>query len=177
MQYAHESDRYTFGRLPVDGNPRLTSAAEGRDFGEFGDFKVKPDRFARVKAQHAFMNDPIDALYLATFLWAKVFPSVHGIDDFETTANDIAKTLQEQYGVGRVADVVRAMDVIVKAGLATQVKGKSKQWTVRRRAMRTAGEDVHEKIAKRVGPALDKSRAAAESKKGRSGLQGQGSLF
>jgi len=177
LQYAHESDRYTFARLPIEGNPRLTPAAEGRDFGEFADLKVKPGRFARVKAQHAFMNDPIDALYLATFLWSKVFPSVHGVDDFETTAIDIAKTLRRQYGVGRVTDAEHAMDLLVRAGLATQIKGKSKRWTVRRRAMRTAGEDVHERIAKRVGPALDKSRAVAESKSRRKEMEGQGALF
>lgn len=177
MQYAQEPDRYTFARLPVDRNPRFTPAAEGRDFGEYGDLKVRPDRFAHTKAQYAFMNDPIDALYLATFLWAKVFPSIHGVDDFETTANEIADTMKEQYGIGRVADVLRAMDVLVKAGLASHVKGETKRWTVRRKGLRTAGEDLHEKIAKRVGPAFEKSRAAAESKRGRDDSPGQGALF
>lgn len=150
-QFAAEPERYVFMGIRHETNGKLTTAEAGTDFATFGDLKVKPSHFAEVKAQFAFVNDPVDPLYLATTLWVKIFPSLFGTDSFETTAAEIAAAIRDQYGVGRTSEVEAALKLLSRAGLANKNKS-TKTWRVKRIAMRTRAKDVHEQIIARLKP-------------------------
>jgi hypothetical protein len=111
---------------------------------------VPAKHFAQNKVTHAFMNDPVKPLYMATRLWANVFPSAFGVSgtELELTNDAIVRALRSQYGVGRSNDVTAAMHILVAAGVATEVN--SRRWNVKRRSLRSDGDDVHAAIAERV---------------------------
>ncbi len=89
-----------------------------------GDFRAQPKRFASLKAARAFMNDPVDALYLATHLWAKTFPSDAGAAGAARPVRvtvdpaDLAAELRAQHGGVRAGDVERALGLLATAKLA-----------------------------------------------------------
>jgi hypothetical protein len=181
IQYAHESDRYIFQVWSGPENGSFASNSRDPDYAKYqSDLNITPDKFAHLKVQHVFMNDRVKPLYLATVLWTKVFPSLHGAGVLEHPAQtqNLQRVLQRQYGHGRVDDIRDAMAILVAAGLA--VVTDRDEWIVHRRVLRKAGADVHTLIAKRVedgvrGKLAERERRVARRE--RVELPGQGSLF
>lgn len=134
VQYSFHSDRYIFQRWPAAGNGELREHArmlndEGRPRGigawmERDSIKVKPAWFSASKARHAFMNDPIIDLYLATHLWTKAFPELAGGTPagarvkLEVSENGLTDDLAKRYGVVRKHDVQKALGLLRRAKLA-----------------------------------------------------------
>lgn len=156
LQFAFDEDRYIFQRLlePENGLPRDGDRDDGlgRWFEENGDFKAKPSRFSDIKAQRAFINDPVDALYLATHLWAKTFPTMASGATrpvrLDLTATDLAATLREQFGGVRTSDVERALDLLETAKLADR---SASGWVAAWEELRVAGEkDLAHALATRA---------------------------
>lgn len=156
VQFAFDEDRYIFQRLlePRNGTLRDCDRADGlgRWFEENGDFKAKPKRFSDIKAARAFINDPVDALYLATHLWAKTLPTMAGDAlrpvRLEVQAAEVASNLRERYGGVRSADVERALDLLKTAKLADRTAGG---WVVAWEELRVPGEkDLAHALATRA---------------------------
>lgn len=182
IQYARESDRYSF---QVWKGPETGTFLENKrypDYAKFtSDLVIPPGKFAGLKVQHAFMNDRVKPLYLATVLWTKVFPSVFGAGkvEHEVTTKGLHATLHSQYGYGTVDDIREAMALLVAARLA--VSTHPGKWTVYRRLLRKTGSDVHTLIAERVAEGvagkLAKRERRAAAKKADAEIQGQGDLL
>jgi hypothetical protein len=155
VQFAFDEDRYIFQRLldPRNGVLREGERPEGlgRWFEENGDFKTRPSRFSDIKAERAFMNDPVDPLYLATHLWAKTFPTGAGDSRrpvrMELTAAALAAELRDNYGGVRSTDVERALDLLRIAKLAERT---TDGWVVAWEELRVTGEhDLAQALATR----------------------------
>jgi len=154
-QYARTDTVYTFQRLPNPENGSLSTPA-GREpnVGEYldNDLPIRAERFIRIKSRRAFINDPVPALYLATHLWTRTWPTEHGNNknDIVVEPKAIAVVLQQQYGHVRTRDVRRALELLQGAGLAT--KSGDDTWTVSRKLLGRSGDrDVHKIIARRIG--------------------------
>jgi len=145
VQYAFDEDRYIFQRLlePTNGVLRDGDRIDGlgRWFDENGDFKAKPSRFSDIKADRAFMNDPVDVLYLATHLWAKSFPTMAADGRrpvrLELKAADVAAELRDKFGGVRSRDVEHALDLLKTAKLAERTPDG---WVVAWEELRVTGE-------------------------------------
>jgi hypothetical protein len=145
VQFAYDEDRYIFQRLLEPRNGVLRDADRpdglGRWFEENGDFKAKPSRFSDVKADRAFMNDPVDALYLATHLWTKTFPTMVGDAPrparLELRPADVATELRDKHGGVRSRDVERALELLKTAKLAERT---TEGWVVAWEELRVTGE-------------------------------------
>lgn len=128
--FSQDTESYVFQRRPDRGNgnfrddsapaeARLSQAWFGHD-----DVKVRPERFREIKAQRAFINDPISSLYLATFLWAKTFAvraSASGEGRpvaIEVVPADLAEQLRREHGVVRAHDIESAIALLERAKLA-----------------------------------------------------------
>lgn len=145
VQFAFDEDRYIFQRLlePTNGVLRDGERPDGlgRWFEENGDFKARPSRFSDIKAARAFMNDPVDGLYLATHLWAKTFPTMAA--DARRPVRlalkpaDVAAELRDKYGGVRSRDVERALDLLKAAKLAERT---ADGWVVAWEELRVTGE-------------------------------------
>jgi hypothetical protein len=145
--------RYTFQRIPDPDNGTLPISETPPTIGFLlaNDSNVGADRFRSVKARRKFMNDPIKPLYLATHLWTATWPTEYGAitEDVEVSPNEIAVTLREQYGIGRVREVKAALELLARAGLAAD--NGDGTWVVSRKALRHRGErDIHRIIAMRA---------------------------
>lgn len=144
IQFAQNSDNYVLQVWP-DRSVNGSFASGGEpNYRDWTDLKPTPERFTQNKITYAFMNDPVPPLYLATRLWSNVFPSRSGTDLIETTTQELADLLQQQYRHGRVADVEAAMSLLRTAGLATFVDEK---WKVRRRNLSRTADNVQTAIA------------------------------
>lgn len=145
VQFAFDEDRYIFQRLLEPSNGVLREGDRedglGRWFEENGDFKARPSRFSDIKAARAFMNDPVDVLYLATHLWAKTFPTMAADSRrpvrLELEAADVAAELRDKYGRVRSGDVERALDLLKTAKLADRTP---EGWVVAWEELRVTGE-------------------------------------
>jgi hypothetical protein len=145
VQFAYDDDRYIFQRLLEPRNGVLRDGERpdglGRWFEENGDFKAKPSRFSDVKAERAFMNDPVDVLYLATHLWAKTFPTMAADAPrpvrLELKAADVAAELRDKFGGVRARDVERALKLLKAAKLADPT---ADGWVVAWEELRVTGE-------------------------------------
>lgn len=148
VQYALEDSilntRYVFERVPhpENGAPREDTRLaddQGRTLG-IGSWliednvKVSPELFERVKVGRAFMNDPIDRLYMAVHLWSQVLPTLASPDQkrparLNVSEGQLAAELRERHGIGRTIDVRAAMELLETARLAesTSVTG---DWVV-----------------------------------------------
>jgi hypothetical protein len=147
VQFVFDEDRYIFQRLlePMNGMPRDGQREDGlaRWFEESGDIKVRPGRFSDIKAQRAFMNDPIDPLYLATHLWAKAFPTMAGASvarplrlEFESA--NLAAQLRTNFGGIRSSDIDRAMGLLKAGKLAERT---ATGWVAAWEELRVTGEE------------------------------------
>jgi len=156
VQFAFDEDRYIFQRLlePRNGmlRDRDRSDGLGKWFEENGDFKARPSRFSDIKAARAFINDPVDRLYLATHLWAKTFPTMAGDTPrpvrLEVGAADLAAELRDRYGGVLASDVDRALELLKAAKLADRTP---EGWIVAWEELRVPGEkDLAHALATRA---------------------------
>jgi hypothetical protein len=156
VQFAFDEDRYIFQRLlePGNGTPRDGDRADGlsRWFEQNGDFKARPSRFSEIKAERAFINDPVDPLYLATHLWAKTFPTMVAAATrpvrIEVSSADLAADLREKYGGVLTGDVDRALDLLKTAKLAERA---GDHWVIAWEELRVPGEkDLAHALAHRA---------------------------
>lgn len=158
VQFGYDEGRYILQRLPDERNgmPRDGDRPDGLShwFTRNGDFRAAPSRFADIKAARAFMNDPVDALYLATHLWAKTFATDVGAAGaarpvrVAVRASDLAAELREQHGGVRSGDVERALELLTSAKLAERTAGG---WVVAWEELRSPGErDLPHIIATRA---------------------------
>jgi hypothetical protein len=147
VQFVFDEDRYILQRLlePRNGMPRDRERADGlaRWFEENGEVKVRPGRFSEIKAQRAFMNDPVDALYLATHLWAKTFPTMAGASvtrpvRLEFDSANLAAELRAKFGGIRSSDVDRAMSLLKTGKLAERT---ATGWVAAWEELRVTGEE------------------------------------
>lgn len=156
VQYARNGGKYTFQRLPDPSNGTVRDNGREKSVGAYvtkDSLGVDAAKFAHVKAARVFVNDQMDALYLATHLWSKTLPTLLGRpteDAVTVTEAELAGTLREQYGYGKVKDVRRALDLLDKAGLAAQGETKG-EWKIPWRQLSTSrGRDLHQTIAARA---------------------------
>jgi hypothetical protein len=157
VQFAYDEGRYLFQWLPDERNGTLrdgSRAGMGGWFASNGDFRAKPERFADIKAARAFMNDPVDELYLAVHLWAKTFPTDIGEHESRpvkiiVNPADLAAELREQFGSGvRSNDAERALGLLRTAKLS---EPSPEGWVVAWEELRGTGErDLAHIIATRA---------------------------
>jgi hypothetical protein len=156
VQFAFDEDRYIFQRLldPQNGILRDGERSDGlgRWFEENGDFKARPSRFSDIKAARAFINDPVDRLYMATHLWSKTFPTMVGDTPrpvpLEVTSAALAAEMRERFGGVRASDVEGALELLQTAKLAAKT---SDGWLVAWEELRVPGErDLAHALATRA---------------------------
>lgn len=108
------------------------------------DVRVKPERFRDIKVARAFMNDAIPPLYLATFLWAKIFADRAAVAGegrpapIECEPGVLASQIRDEYGVVRSRDVESALKLLERARLAER---SPTGWTVYWTELTTASSD------------------------------------
>lgn len=170
VQYDRDDVRYTFQRLQNPENGTLPAAKDPVTTGFLIDrgLNVLISRFIAIKAASKFMNDEIDPLYLATYLWAQHWPDQYPgtVEDVTVTPNDIATTLRDRFGKCRTSDVRRALGLLQEAGAAAP--NPDGTWQVSRKKLRLTGEkDQHRiiahKAAKEAKPIV-KARPAPDTK-------------
>ncbi|NUT51675.1 MAG: hypothetical protein HOV94_30920 [Saccharothrix sp.] len=183
VQYARESELYIFQRIPHIDNGRLYGGERSPNIGGYldRDLKVGAHRFVKVKAARALINDQADSLYLATHLWAKTWPTLYGVgtSDIIIDPAKTAEALRKQYGIGRIRDVKRALDLLEEAGLAAKTVGD--QWVISRKLLGRRGQrETHSIIAHRAcaqnTPKSVRGRVGMHDASGR-GNHIQGTLF
>ncbi|WP_028707510.1 hypothetical protein [Propionicicella superfundia] len=181
VAFSQQPDRYTFTFWPFPANGALHKD-NGRhpNYGDWDEaLNIKPHMFQGVKVTQPFVNDPIPPLYLATRLWASVFPSLAGGRGTVFTAGTrtIADHLRTMYGRCTVDDVESAMGILYAARLTT--RDKTGTWHVKRVGLRAA--DTHQEIADRLLPKLETATIAPQKPRrrpaGTQPLPGQTSLF
>ncbi len=132
VQWSRSDELYVFQRLGEPENGRLRE--EGRIAGlntwlDKGSVKIRAGRFKENKAAYAFMNDPVDPLYLATTLWSKTFADMAravlatveagGTVPLRIEGTTLAGLLHKHYGTSvTVTDIRRAMNILVACKLA-----------------------------------------------------------
>lgn len=149
---------YTFERRGSgrNGNIREEQGREGINswFME-GDINLGAKYFENIKAQWVFANDEIDALYLATHLWAREFPTMAeaaarlGRDvpvRFPTA--DLASSMREKYGRCNVADLNRAMSLLERGKFARRIN--TAEWEVVWGPFQQEGNDLRKALAARA---------------------------
>lgn len=149
-QFSRDSERYTFQRLANPENGTLPDTRTPMTLGFLlgNDLSPLVNNFKDLKADRRFMNDEIDALYLATHLWTATWPTQFPgrTDDITVTPADLAELLRNQFGKTTAKDVKRALELLHRAGLA--VANRDRTWTVSRKKLSQRGErDVHKIIA------------------------------
>jgi hypothetical protein len=153
VQFSRDESAYWFQRIPSPENGPLLRPGRKPNIADYLDatLNVGADRFYRIKAERTFINDEVTALYLASHLWTRTWPTQYGAvqGDIVVNPTEIAAELRKQFGAGRVADVKRALELLKAAGLAAL--GKDNLWTVSFRLLGRSGErDVHTLIAHRA---------------------------
>lgn len=157
IQFGFSDGKYSFQRIPDPENGLF------RDDGRSGGARlsawfestvsVKPHRFAEVKASRAFVNDPLDDLYLATHLWAKTFATMAGRlgggfpRRLEIDPSELALNLRKDHGSVRAKDVIRALELLERAGLARIIDSR---WVVAWDALGGQSKDLPQKLAERA---------------------------
>lgn len=166
VHYSLMDNKYVFIRHADPGNGRLRE--DGRPTDEEGrpvaigswldrsSINVPSALFVPAKVRNAFMNDPVDALYLAAHLWQKEFAEKAGDArnrtriKIEVSEREVARTLRQRYGTVRRADVSQAMQLLVRAGLAERTAHRDRWAVAFHEIARGRTEDVHIALAKRV---------------------------
>lgn len=159
VQWGEDGGLYSFSKLGEAENGGLREGSREPAIGKWLEqnaISVPIERFRDIKATRVFVNDPTDALYLATHLWAKTFATIAGDAGVESpavltvAASQIAQLLRDQFGIGRAADVERAMGILARARLAEQ--SALGQWSVgwNRLALRAGENDLHQALAARA---------------------------
>lgn len=166
VHYSLADNKYVFVRHAHPANGQLSEGDRPKDVDgnpiAIGSWMERssvnvPDRlFVPAKVRNAFMNDPIDPLYLATHLWQREFAEIAGAARggtrvrVEVSEAETAQDMRGRYGTGRKSDVTRAMQLLERAGLAERID-PSDRWAVGfYQLARSSSDDVHVAIAKRA---------------------------
>jgi hypothetical protein len=181
-QYARlkDPDLYVIQRHGGDNNGRLCNESNrtpdvGKDW--LPNLNLQVHRFARIKAEKPFINDPVNALYLAVILRQKVWPSRYGAEPFvKVTVSETAGWVREQYGVGRNAEVKAALELLRRAGVATLARDQ-KTWTVPLGRLGRERGEVQELLATRVAERIQDQGRTPLRRIGPVPHPGQASLF
>jgi hypothetical protein len=191
VQFGLDQGRWIFQRIsdPLNGVLREDGRPDGIGawFAE-NSIKVQPERVAAIKAARAFMNDPVDQLYLATHLWARTFATMvsQRVTDtlpaiLQVTVDELTEHVRRHYGRVRRADVRRAMRLLQAAKLTEAVTDTD--WQLAWYRLQVPGErDLSRAIARRVcdpprTTRLDALRKRGELKGDKRPPLGQGRLF
>lgn len=153
VQYARLANKYTFARIPRQDNGVLVSGLPELSIGTYLDrnLNIRPELFVHIKTSRGFMNDAAEPLYLATYLYVRVWPLMFGPGTSEerVASQSIAQKLQQTYNYGRHKEVVVALELLSEAGLATKMNDGT--WRVKRKVLGTKGDrEVHAKILELV---------------------------
>jgi hypothetical protein len=159
VQFGFDEDRYTLQRLldPENGNFRDDGRPQDARLSEWfkGSVFVRPERFREIKAQRAFVNDPIEPVYLATHLWAKTFATLAADVDgplpkrIEVMPVELAARLRDDHGFVRKSDVDKALGLLRLARLAEPIPNTG-AWTVAWDELRPRHKDAARLIAERA---------------------------
>jgi hypothetical protein len=191
VQFSLDQGRWVFQRLADPLNGILREEGRGEGIGGWlaeTSIKVKPERFAAIKAARAFMNDPVDQLYLATHLWAKTFATMVSEKQpdglpiiLQVSVEELTAHTRAHYGSVRRADIRRAMRLLQAAKLAEAVTDT--EWQLAWYRLQVPGErELSRAIAKRVcdpprTTRLDALRKRGEFKGDRRSAASQAQLF
>lgn len=161
VQYARLTHKYTFARIPRPDNGVLVSGLPDLSIASYLDrnLNIKPEHFVHIKTTRGFMNDPAEPLYLATYMYVRVWPLMFGPGTSEerVTSQSISQELQRTYRYGRHKEVVTALDLLSEAGLATRQSDGS--WKVKRKVLGTKGDrEAHAKILELVESTQERER-------------------
>ncbi|WP_369744458.1 hypothetical protein [Paenarthrobacter sp. AMU7] len=178
VQYARLADKYTFARIPRPDNGVFLSGLPSTNIGGYLDknLNIRPERFVHIKTAKGFMNDPAEPLYLATYLYVRVWPLMFGRGTAEEriTSQAVSAELQRTYSYGRHKEVVAALELLADAGLAA--KQSNGTWTVKRKVLGSKGDrEVHTKILELVE--ITQQRPAPSRRATRNLMHAQLSLF
>jgi hypothetical protein len=157
VQFGFDDGRYSFQRIPDPENGQFDDLGRAElarlSIWFEGTVSAQPGRFAEIKASRAFVNDPVDDLYLATHLWAKTFATMAGALSggfprrLEIAPSDLAQNLRKDHGSVRSKDVVRALELLERAGLARSIDGT---WVVAWDELGGQSKDLPQKLAERA---------------------------
>src|SRR6185503_5627284 len=97
IQYARDDQTYTFQRLPHPENGHLREGDRTPKIQPRLDqsLNISATHFIGVKAARSFINDTADPLYLATHLWTKTWPSLHGQADNRVIEINVQETVSD----------------------------------------------------------------------------------
>lgn len=165
--YSRDTKRYNYNRIRDPGNGDLPDNGSGADLvGYLNSSLGTPiSAFAPLKAQYPFTNDPVDTLYLATHLYTKTWPTLHG-DDLEGDVQiDVDATLKElrlQSPSVKKREILRALALLREAERANCLDG---QWAVNlgRIRSKTHGSEIHSVLAERASRTRTKPTKRATS--------------
>lgn len=179
VQYSRTHDRYAFARIPHPANGSLSSGLAVCQIGTYleDDLNIKPERFVDIKTERAFMNDAAVPLYLATYLYVRIWPMMFGGggSDERTSSQEVARELQRSYGYGRAKKVTTALQLLEEAGLARSQRDGT--WTVKRKLLGVRGDrETHEKILELMESTPNRKTTSVR-KRSESVFAGQGLLF
>lgn len=157
VQFGFSDGKYSFQRIPDPENGQFQDGGRP-ELGRLSKWfestvSAQPVRFAEIKASRAFVNDPVDDLYLATHLWAKTFATMAGALEGgfqrrrEIVPADLAQNLRRDHGSVRSKDVVRALELLGRAGLARIIDGT---WVVAWDELGGQSKDLPQKLAERA---------------------------
>lgn len=136
-QFGLDGDKYSIQRLVHPENPVPRDFERGLGLGGMlatsGSINMRAGRIVQTKAARAFMNDPVDQLYLATHLWAKTFATMASNTSDRPAAlvlkpDELAAQIRSDHGAVRSSDVRRALELLSDARLAT--RHRDGRWTV-----------------------------------------------
>jgi hypothetical protein len=123
VQYSRTPDVYVLQRIPDPVNGTIYSPpARSPNIANYldNDFSPPIRNFIATKTRRAFINDPIPPLYLATHLWTRTWPTMVGriATDYTVDPKATVQSLREQYGMGNLSDVKKALTLLQTAGVA-----------------------------------------------------------
>jgi hypothetical protein len=166
VQFSLVDNKYVFIRHADPDNPRLRENSRPRDdkdrtiaigaWMEESSVSVPDTLFIRPKVARAFMNDPLDPLYLASHLWQREIAEMAGAARggtrirVELSEAEVARLLRTRYGTGRKAEVGHAMKLLERAGLAERIDHNDRWAVAFHQLARGRSTEVHRVIAKRA---------------------------
>jgi len=180
VQFGLDQGRWVFQRPPDPSNGRLREGSRVAGINgwlDMNSIKVKPERFADMKAARPFINDSVDSLYLATLLWSKTFATVASAQQgpaptlLSITLDEIVTDLQAKYGHVKSEEVRRAMELLKTARLAEVSPDGT--WQVAWEKLHSPRERELERIIARRAcdpPASSRPAAVLKQLRGRRGV-------
>ncbi|WP_457966881.1 hypothetical protein M1E17_09355 [Arthrobacter sp. D1-29] len=180
VQYARLTHKYTFARIPRPDNGVLHSGLPSISIATYLDrnLNIKPEYFVHIKTSRGFMNDPAEPLYLATYMYVRVWPLIFGPGTSEerVSSQSVSQELQRTYRYGRHKEVVTALELLAEAGLASRQSNGT--WLVKRKVLGSKGDrEVHAKILELVESTQERANKPSRRSPRQQQIPAQLSLF